>query len=583
MLEKGKKVSVYKIKEVLRETSTHVSCLTKDPFFHSTVLLKVYPLDFLENKQQRKDLNVLLEKLFLLEHPSIASVLDSGFEGEYFYYTTSHNHQASLLEHTTKGLSSEEILKIVRELGSAQEYAFEQGFGHGNLTTDDIYFDDEGQAVIADYGIEYCFKCFRENQKPVWLEQQELEDLGRLLLQLLRPSSMDNRGRELELLAGIENEQLKKLCGRFFTENADRYRSFSELLEALDTLLEQPPVETRPMVQKKSLQVCPDAGISKQQRNEVLPHVRQLIAEKNHYKTLLDEALLGQNEAACKLKQTQLEFEQFTQDQLDVPQQFATESRKKIAGVALGGVVLGIILSSSYGFVLPQKSFQQPTPVIVVEKQTVPKVPVIVEKEVALVLSEPLIEEKASTVGIEIMPLILQNKDAKKQTKVIAVQSQQWCPAGQEFLPVANTLKTQAATEVSSVDGSVLIELSEAESDIIFDGLLGWVDSWSKQNPSAYFSYYSDQYRPELGKNREEWLQTRTARLLRPEWIKVEIEDISIRLLAENRVQVKFQQSYHSNSYQDKVWKSLNLIAEDDGWQILTERSLGKINLVASK
>ncbi|MCD6580715.1 MAG: hypothetical protein J7K90_02835 [Desulfuromusa sp.] len=621
MLKKGKKVSVYKIKEILSEENTHICCLTEDPFFHSTVLLKVYPVDFLEDKQQRKHLGTLLEKLFLLEHPAIAPVLDSGFEGEFFYYTTSYDHRASLLERTAEGLSSEEILKIVQSLASALEYAFDQGLEHGSLTPADIYFGEDDQVVIAGFGVEYSFKCFMENQEFEWSEEHALKNLGRLQLQLLRPSSTDNQGRELELLAGIENKKLKKLSERFFSDNEDSYRSFSELLDALNALLEQPPVETRPMVQKKSLQVCTDTGISRQQREQVLPHVRQLISEKNHYKTLLDEALLGQNKTECQLKQTLLELDQFTKLQLESPQRLAAGNRKKIAIWALSSFVLGLILSGSYGYTLQQKSISIPAAQESQIENTFATVPEPTEKVKVVVKEAPVdkiviaqldhekepaketivvAEEKVEPSAQKDLPVIaeqsvltevkeettqtpLQTQEADNTISVFTEQPQQWWPAGQEFSAAVTMPKVQSFVEIPSVDRLESKSLSGAERDVIFHELLRWLDSWSEQNPVAYFSHYSDQYRPELGNSREEWLHNRKSRLLRPDWIKVEIQEVSIRQLAENRVQVKFQQHYRSDFYQDQIWKSLNLINENEGWQILTERSLGGIDHVASR
>ncbi|NOQ41997.1 MAG: protein kinase [Desulfuromusa sp.] len=598
MLKKGTKVNVYKIKEILSEENTHVCCLTEDPFFHNSVLLKIYPVDFLENQLQREQFGALLEKIFLIEHPAIAPVLDSGFEGESFYYTTNYNHQAPLLDRAAEGLSSEETLKVVRDLASALEYAFGQDLVHGSLALADIYFGDDAQAIIADFGVGYSFKHFTESPQLEWSEEQALKDLGRLQLQLLRPSSTDNQGRELELLAGIENQRLKRLGERFFIEDEDCYRSFSELIDALDALLEQPPVETRPMVQKKSLQVCPDTGISRQQREQVLPHVRQLISEKNHYKTLLDEARLGQNKTACQLKQTQLELDQFATLQLEAPPKLAAENRKKVVVWALGGFILGIIMSGSYGYTLQQKNIQQVAQETVVAKQVAtvlvePSVqqdlPVVVEQSVLLeaevVNNDLQQDEKNASIPVvkeETVPVSGQSKKADSPITVIAEQPQQWWPAGQEFAAEVAVLKGQGGVAVSAVDRLVSAGLSEAECDAIFHDLLLWLDSWSEQNPAAYFSHYSDQYRPDLGKSREEWSQSRRSRLLRPGWIKVQAQDISIQLLGEKQVQVKFQQIYRSDFYQDTVFKSLNLINENGSWKILTERSMGKIDFVAS-
>ncbi|MFK5925172.1 MAG: hypothetical protein QM483_00950 [Desulfuromusa sp.] len=593
MLKEGQQVSVYKVKEIIGETATHVCCLTEDPFFHSVVLLKVYPIDFLQDEQLQKKMVMELEKLVTqLENPSIAPVFDSGYEGRYFYYTTNYNYQAPLLEHVATGLSSEKILKIVHDLGCAIEHAIEQGLGHGTLGIHDLYLGDDGRAVIADFGIEYCFKCFLEDQELKWSEDQALQDLGRFHLQLLRPSSTDNSGRELEILSGIENEQLRKVTERFFTEKSDRYQSFSELIDALDPLIEKPPVETRPMVQRKSLAVRSETGITDQQREQVLPHVRQLISEKNHYKSLLDEALLKQNKIADQLKQTLLELEQSTQLQLMAPDVPISGNRKKIVGWALAGFAIGAILSGSYSYSLQQKNFIPKTPDNGVETQSVKVQPQLSElRSLPLIVEQPVLT-KASLVVDEVSNLnIAPNpekeippeplKKGSQQTPVIVEESQQWWPAGQEFSAAITVEKTRK--EITAGEDFVPRGISRDESEDLSQNLSHWINSWMTQDSAAYFSHYSHHYRPELGKSRKSWLETRKARLQRPDWIKVNIQEIKMRRLAENRVQVKFRQNYHSNFYQDQIWKSLNLVNENGTWQIITERSLGKVDLVASR
>ncbi|MDX2496049.1 MAG: hypothetical protein QNK27_13890 [Desulfuromusa sp.] len=598
MLEPGKQISVYKIKEILSEEATHVCCLTDDPFFHSAVLLKVYQTDFLVDQQQREQLVAQLEKLLLLEHPSIAPVFDSGFEGQYFYYTTNYNYDASLVDRTAASLSSEEILKIVRDLGGALEYSVDCGVRHGHLKYDDIYFGDETQVVIADFGIDHCFKCFMENQESEWSEQQAIEDLGRLQLQLLRPSDMDNRGRELDHLSGIENEKLKKLTERFFTEKEDRYRSFSELIDTLDSIIKAPPVETRPMVQQKSIQVATDNGITQQQREQVLPHVRQLIAEKNQYKTLLDEALLGQNKIESQLQQTLLELEQLSQPQLTAPVGYAPENRRKVATWVLGGFLLGVILSGSYGYTLQQKNLnpviaehrvETPLAKVAVEPPELSRVAAVVKEttliKTPMISNEPLSEENIPVPGIKkAQELASQQIEQQEQIPVIAEQPlQQWWPAGGEFSAAVTESEPEVFVATSPPDGSVVTSLSEAEQEEIFGYLLSWVDSWSEQKSAAYFSHYSEQYRPELEKSREEWLTLRTVRLQGPDWIKIKIQDVTMYRRANNQVQVKFQQTYRSDNYHDKIMKSLNFVIENGEWKILTERSLGGIALLADK
>ncbi len=598
MLKPGKQISVYKIKEILSEEEAHLCCLTDDPFFHSVVLLKLYRIDFLTDEQQRKEFAAQLEKLLLLEHPSIAPIFDSGFEGEYFYYTTNYNYQESLLDRSATNLSMEEILKIVRGLGSALESAADSGLWHGNLQFADIYFGDDAQVVIADFGIDHCCKCFMEKPAPEWSEAEALEDLGRLLLQLLRPSDTDNRGRELELLSGIENENLKTLTERFFSKKEDRYRSFSELHDALDSTIESPPPETRPMVQQKSLQAASDNGITQQQREQVLPHVRQLIAEKNHYKTLLDEALLGQNKMASQLTQTRLEIEQLNQLQLQAPDGYVPINRRKIATWVLGGFLLGVILSGSYGYTLQRKNLNSAIPENRVEKRLATAPTVIAEQNVTPVEIEkptlnlaPVVDNELSDggslpdSGVKEAEELISRQVKHKQGAIpviAAAPQQQWWPAGGEFSAVKTELPPKASVTTPTADKTVVANLSSGEQEEIFQQILSWRESWSKQQTAEYFTHYSKQYRPELGRSRNEWLKMRKSRLQRPEWIKVEIQNVSMRRQGENQVQVKFQQNYHSNSYHDQIIKSLNLGREKGGWKIVTERSLGRVDLVAS-
>ncbi len=251
MLETGSQISVYKIKEILGEDSIHTCCLTEDPFFNRDILLKIYPVSFLYNKEQRDNFETQFENLFHLEHPSIAPVFDSGFAEEYFYYTTSYNYETPLLEPANEAPTSETILAWVRDIANAYEYATARGLEHGHLAPSDLFVGEEGQVVIADFGVSYNFNYLVERGEQGWTETETLTDLGLFLLQLLRPSSQDIRGRERELLDSIDNKQLKQLTARFFPENSNSYQSFAELLSALDELLEQPPTETRPMVQQK--------------------------------------------------------------------------------------------------------------------------------------------------------------------------------------------------------------------------------------------------------------------------------------------------------------------------------------------
>ncbi|MCK4690252.1 MAG: hypothetical protein KAT20_00470, partial [Desulfuromonadales bacterium] len=169
---------------------------------------------------------------------------------------------------------------------------------------------------------------------------------------------------------------------------------------------------------------------------------------------------------------------------------------------------------------------------------------------------------------------------AAEITKVAAVeeeQAQKWWPFGQEFSPIAaipvEQLKAALEFESLNVNG----DLSELLQEEILRMVNVWAESWAKQDLSGYFSCYSENYRPELGRSLEEWREMRHSRVTRPAWIELEVNDIRVRQIEEGRVQVKLKQHYRSDFYQDQILKSINLIKEEGRWRILMERSLGMI------
>ncbi len=593
MFKKGDQVSVYEIKKVISEDETHLCCLTEDPFFHCPVLLKIYPLADLPEDRSYKDLEKHLEGLFLLEHPSIAPVLDSGFEEDYFYYTTDYHDQQYLVERTVAGISAEAVLAVVRDLARALSYAASRDVYHGTLSTAKIHYGDKGQLVIADFGVELYLSAFKSGETVGWTEEQALEDLGQLQLQLLRPSNMDHSGREAEIIAGIENEELKSLTQRFFSSGSDRYLSFSELLEALAPLLDTPPVETRPTCQNRALENCDENGISLQQRELVLPHVRKLVSEKNSYKAQLEEALLQQHEIAEELQRTREGLEQATRQQIEAPEQKTSQFKGRAACWLVGGFALGVVLSASLGFTRQQQDLSaSPAVTSAVEKCAASVRPAVVAEPEPPVTTDKELEKKRGSGDKMISVTKAQSAEeggvaepkspvaspvSPEPLVVVAEKAQQWWPAGHEFSAAA------PLTVVPDPRSAVANELSSVEKEKIYNQLTVWAESWSEQNLTEYFSCYSQQYRPPGGKSRTEWQQNRLSRILRPEWIKVELQGIRMRRVADSRVQVKFQQKYSSSTYQDQIWKSINLVREGSDWKIITERSLGRVDLVASR
>ncbi len=101
--------------------------------------------------------------------------------------------------------------------------------------------------------------------------------------------------------------------------------------------------------------------------------------------------------------------------------------------------------------------------------------------------------------------------------------------------------------------------------------LHAWTEAWSARDPDAYLGFYSTQFKVPAGSDFATWSQERKARVTRPEFIKVAIDRIKIKLKGD-KAQVSFTQRYESNIVKDSGKKTLALVREDSAWKIVEER-----------
>ncbi len=580
MLEIGRQFGLYVIKEEISSTEGRISCKAEDPFFNREVQLKLFSPDVFGGDQNLYLMEGLLEKLAVLNHPSIAPLYDSGIEDLLFYYTTASYSGGSLAE-LPQALPGEALLKLLGELAQALVYAAEQQVEQGQINAEQLYFAADGRVVIADFGIDLGIRELfsTDDLRSYSATSKTLHSLGELILQLGLGGPLLEGVSDAERIAQLESEPLQQLAARLLTEEAC-FHSYHELLDALSehVELDQPDAGELPEAQYAELVGGhPDEpGPVVEPTEQAVAEVRRLVAENNSLQQSLDTLIYEQNQAenlkkenARKLRAAQAEVAKAREEANVAWELVAGQklTRWRPAQWAVGGFVIGFLLSGSYGYYFNQQTRDELLAKLKQQEELI--------RTAAWRNPQPV---EATAAAAKPAPAV-QNQPAKLAVATpVEQQAKQWWPAGEEFSP-------SAAIPLNEIKAALQLEKVEAFTSGITAGLRNevenlvrdWASSWSQQDLQTYFSLYSESYRPELGRSQEQWRELRKSRLTRPQWIRVQVDDLEVRQLEDNFIQVKLKQTYRSDVYQDQIHKSLNLIRENGQWRIFKERSLGMV------
>ena len=88
-----------------------------------------------------------------LDHPNIVRVFDAGFHGETPYLAMEYLRGGDLNSNLRAGLHMQNVLMVVKEVAFALDYAHGKGVVHGDVKPENILFNVQGTAHLADFGI----------------------------------------------------------------------------------------------------------------------------------------------------------------------------------------------------------------------------------------------------------------------------------------------------------------------------------------------------------------------------------------------------------------------------------------------
>lgn len=113
------------------------------------------------SRAQKKFMNEVNKIKQFSDHPHIVNVYDVFDENGTCYYTMEYIEGGSLLEYVeqteTCSLQEQESLKIIREVASALSEMHKHRMNHLDVKPENILMNDEGKAVLIDFGAAHKF------------------------------------------------------------------------------------------------------------------------------------------------------------------------------------------------------------------------------------------------------------------------------------------------------------------------------------------------------------------------------------------------------------------------------------------
>ena len=104
--------------------------------------------------------------------------------------------------------------------------------------------------------------------------------------------------------------------------------------------------------------------------------------------------------------------------------------------------------------------------------------------------------------------------------------------------------------------------------------ILAWATAWSNNDVEQYLSFYSDDFVPDdPALDRAAWEQLRRKRLQNKN-IRIIVSNAEVHRSDDQVTEVRFTQRYTSQNYRDRVIKSIEMQATQDGWKFLSERTV---------
>lgn len=127
-----------------------------------------------------------------------------------------------------------------------------------------------------------------------------------------------------------------------------------------------------------------------------------------------------------------------------------------------------------------------------------------------------------------------------------------------------------ARPEPLPADAAATVPAVDPEAKVLA-AVHAWASAWMAKDVAAYLAAYDQEFNVPGGEDRAAWEAVRKDRLTRPEYIKIDIDQIKTRI-KDDTATVRFRQRYESNTLKSTDRKTLTLANRDGNWKIIEER-----------
>ena len=127
--------------------------LAEDTHLQRQVALKVLHRRYLQDAEFVSRFQREAEHAAGLQHPNIVAVFDRGQDGDVNYIAMRYVEGSTLKELIDRGLDPDQAVALVRQVLEGARFAHRNGIVHRDLKPQNVIVDDEGKAVVTDFGI----------------------------------------------------------------------------------------------------------------------------------------------------------------------------------------------------------------------------------------------------------------------------------------------------------------------------------------------------------------------------------------------------------------------------------------------